>query len=86
MTDNRLPTKALYCLVEGTRNRGKQTKTWMDTLDNTRQDLAQKDVDMRSTLDTRRDRKNGNYFVETCRPSYYAYMIVAGSNPALAAT
>lgn len=43
MDDKRLPRKALY--VEGTRSRGRQTRTWMD---NVRQDLAQKNMDMRT--------------------------------------
>jgi len=40
----RLPAEALYCHTEGTWSQGRQTKKWMD---NVRQDLTQKDMDMR---------------------------------------
>ena len=62
MDDKRLPARALYCHVEGTRSRGRQTKTWME---NVRQDLAEKDMDMRTALDTIRDRKKWSHLVKT---------------------
>ena len=45
--------KALYCYMNGKKTRERQTKTWMD---NVRQDLAEKDMDLRTAVDTIRDR------------------------------
>src|SRR6218665_1600663 len=44
----RLPVKALYCYADGKRSRGRRTKTWMD---NVRQYLAEKDMELRTALD-----------------------------------
>ena len=56
MDDKRLPAKALYCHVEGTRSQGRQSKTWID---NVRQDLRELDMDMRTALDTGPDLGGG---------------------------
>jgi len=53
MEAKRLPAKALYCYVDGKKSGGRQTKTWMDSVT---QDLAEKDMDLRTALDTIRDR------------------------------
>jgi len=61
MEDKRLPAEALYCYMYGKRSRGRQTNTWMD---NVRQDLAEKDMDLRTTLDTIRDRERRRHLVK----------------------
>ena len=53
MDDRRLPTTALYGHVEGTRSRGRQSKTWME---NVMEDLKIKDIDIREAVDKTRDR------------------------------
>ena len=53
MDDRRLPTTALYGHVEGTRSRGRQTKTWME---NVMEDLKIKDINIREAVDKTRDR------------------------------
>src|SRR6218665_114798 len=75
MEDKRLPAKALYCYVDGKRSTGRQTKTLMENL---RQDLAEKDMDLRTALDTIRDRGKCRHLVKTSSsvntwgPSIYA--------------
>ena len=51
--NRRLTAAALYGHVEGTRSRGRQTKTWMD---NVKEDLRAQDMDMRDAVDKTRDR------------------------------
>ncbi len=52
--DKRLPTKALYCHAQKTLCRRRHTKTLMD---NMRRDFGEKDMHMRTTVDTIRDEK-----------------------------
>ena len=58
MDVRRLPAAALHGNVEGVRSRGRQQKIWMD---NIREDLMAKNMDMRSAMDNIRDRAN-NYW------------------------
>src|SRR6218665_602306 len=62
MEGKRLPAKALYCYVDRKKSRGRQTKTWMD---NVRQDLAEKDMDLITTLDIITDRGRYRHLVKT---------------------
>jgi len=55
MDDRRLPSAALHGNVEEVRSRGRQPKIWMD---NIREDLMAKNMDMRSATDNIRDRAN----------------------------
>src|SRR5688572_32788648 len=52
MDDKRLQARELYCHMEGTQSQGRQTKMWMESV---RQDLAEKDMDLRIALDTIRE-------------------------------
>jgi len=62
MEDKRLPVKALYYYMDGKNTRGRQRKTWMG---NVRQDLPEKDMDLRAALDTIRDRGRWRHLVKT---------------------
>ena len=53
MSGERLPVRALHCHVEGTRSRGRQTKKWID---NIKEDLGRHNMDVRTAVNTARDR------------------------------
>lgn len=67
MDSERLPARALFCQVKGTRSQGRQTKTWMD---NVRQDLKERNMDMRMAMDTIADRGKWRNFVKTSSSAY----------------
>ena len=62
MENTRLPARALYGHVEGTRSKGRQRKTWMD---NVREDLASRGLDMRTAIDKTRDRTEWRRIAKT---------------------
>ena len=64
MEGKRLPEKVLYCYVDGNRRRGRQTRTGME---NVRQNLAEKDTDLRTGLNrpTIRYMVTWSYLVKT---------------------
>jgi len=53
MEDKGLPEKLYIVMWMEKRSRGRQTKTWMV---NVRKDLSEKDMDLRTALDTISDR------------------------------
>ncbi len=62
MENTRLPARALHGYVEGTRSKGRQRKTWMD---NVREDLASRGLDMRTAIDKTRDRTEWSRIAKT---------------------
>ena len=61
MNNNRLPIAALHGHVEGERSRGRQNKTWMD---NIREDMKIKGIDMTRIGDTIRNRQIWRNLIE----------------------
>ena len=60
--EERLPARALYSNVEGTRSRGRQAKTWMD---NVKQDLKDQNLEMRNAGNITRDRSKWRGLAKT---------------------
>src|SRR6218665_3842168 len=54
MEEKRLPNAALHGHVEGRRSRGRQRKTWMD---NVREDLKERNIDLTRIGEATRNRK-----------------------------
>jgi Reverse transcriptase (RNA-dependent DNA polymerase) len=61
MDDKRLPVAALHGHVEGKRSIGRQRKIWMD---NVKEDLEEKDIDMRRAIDLTRNREVWRRLIE----------------------
>ena len=60
MDANRLPTK-----VNGKRNKGRQSKTWMD---NIKEDLKARNMDITAAAEVTRDREKWRWIVQShCR-------------------
>src|SRR5688572_11876077 len=66
----RFPAMALhvYCHVEETRSGRRQTKTWME---NMRQDLAEKVMDLRTALDNTRAKKKWIHLIRFLEGALY---------------
>ena len=62
MEGNRLPSRAMYCYVEGTRSRGRQPKKWID---NVKEDLKAYNMDIRTAVNLTRDRAQWRHLVGT---------------------
>ena len=60
MEEKRLPNEALHGHVEGKRSRGRQRKTWMD---NVREDLKEKNIDLTRIGEATRNREIWRNFV-----------------------
>ena len=64
MKESHLPQRMLHCHIEGNRSRGRQEKTWMD---NIKEDLKTKNMNIRTATDLVRDRTRWNNLVQTHR-------------------
>ena len=64
MEESRLPQRMLHCHIEGKRSRGKQVKTRMD---NIKENLKTKNMNIRTATDLARDRTRWKNLVQTHR-------------------